>query len=961
MGAEKKSLKLYSLNRQDLIAAAVAQTNEGIAISDMEGNILFVNEAFTEMHGYEIDELHGKNLTIFHTPDQLESVRNANETLINNGFFKGEIWHVHKDGTVFPTLMNNSLLVDENDQPIGLIGTVSDITETKKNQQKLLESEERFRSLYENATIGIYRTTPAGDILLANPALVEMLGYDSFAELRQRNLESNGFHYDSPRSKFREMLEQKGVVRGVESAWIKNNNEIVYVRESARSILDEEGKTRYFEGMVEDISSRKIAEDLLEDSEKKYRLIAQNSRDVIFTLDLDLKLGYISPSVEILTGYTDEEFMSMPVNKLVPPESQKIIYQSLRVFRRAQLESSGEKVFQRRELEILRKDGSAIWAEIIGSVVWDENGKYLSINGVARDITKRKKAELALHRSDAILHAVSYSAGLFISSGENDADFEEALRTLGESTDSHRAYILECSDDIEHHQYLKPLFKWVDKEFSADSENTLLKMNFSKAPFKSWKEKFSRNDSISGPVKRFPGDQREFFQKARIKSLALIPIYVGSDWWGILGFDDCQQERDWTRKEMEALTAAAKTIGAVIQRNWALEERKKLEEKIRQSKKLESLGILASGIAHDFNNLLQAIVGNTDLMLMELPDQSVIGEYIEEINQSVKQASKLTDQMLVYSGKAGYNVESVNLTDKIVPLKKFLRAVIPPQVNLSFNLDQQIPRCEIDADFIEQLIASLVTNAFEALPDEKGEIQVTTGKMYCGQEYFFDAYLGEDLPEGEYVFLEVKDNGCGMEPETLNRIFDPFFTTKFAGRGMGLAAVFGIARSQNSAIKVHTEPDKGSTFRVLFPVSTQSAEQEKSRYYSPVELTSSGTVILADTVESHRNIGKRMLERLGFSVFAESDAEEVQNILNRGSEDISLIIIDLSSVKTDRIQYLRQLKNAWPNIRIIISSELDEDELEGEAGLLEEVYSISKPFRLSQLQSLLEKIESDTA
>ncbi|MBC8276697.1 MAG: PAS domain S-box protein, partial [FCB group bacterium] len=403
MDAEKISLKLYSRNRQALIEAAVSQTNDGIAIADLEGNLLFINEAFAEMHGYEIDELDGKNLTIFHTPDQLESVRQANEKILNDGYFKGEIWHVHKNGNVFPTLMNNSLMIDEDNKPIGMIGTAADISEAKINQQKLLESEERFRSLYENATIGIYRTTPEGEILLANPALVEMLGYGSFEELRKRNLETNGFQYDYPRMNFREMLEEKGVVRGLESAWIKKNNDIVYVRESARIIFSDTGIPRYYEGVVEDISSRKVAESLLMESEKKYRLIAQNARDVIFTADLNLKLDYISPSVEILTGYTDDEIKNVPVTKLVPSRTLKVIYQVMRKFRNAVGDAPGDRIFEQKELEILRKDGSAIWAEIIGSAVWDENGKFLCINGVARDITKRKNAELALHRSEAIL------------------------------------------------------------------------------------------------------------------------------------------------------------------------------------------------------------------------------------------------------------------------------------------------------------------------------------------------------------------------------------------------------------------------------------------------------------------------------------------------------------------------------------------------------------------------------
>jgi two-component system, cell cycle sensor histidine kinase and response regulator CckA len=384
-------------------------------------------------------------------------------------------------------------------------------------------------------------------------------------------------------------------------------------------------------------------------------------------------------------------------------------------------------------------------------------------------------------------------------------------------------------------------------------------------------------------------------------------------------------------------------------------ERLKFLSQIRQSQKLESLGVLAGGIAHEFNNLLMAVLGHADLLLDALPASSGARDDLAEIQRAAQRATELCKQMLAYSGKGRFVIRAVELQQLVEEMQPLLRVSISANATLKLGFSANVPRVDADASQIRQVIMSLVVNASEALGERPGVITISGGAMDCDRAYLSESWLDEQLPEGTYVFIQVADTGAGMDAETRLRIFDPFFTTKFTGRGLGLAAVLGIVRGHRGAIKVYSEPGRGTTFRVLFPACARAPAGVASSAAGGV-CEPQGTVLLVDDDESVRAVGRKMLERIGFAVVTASDgAEAIARFRERGG-DISCAIVDLTMPHVDGAETFRELRRMRPDVRVILSSGYNEQDVtqrfagKGLAGF------IQKPYQLATLVAVLSDV-----
>ncbi|MEI6305206.1 MAG: response regulator [Deltaproteobacteria bacterium] len=242
-----------------------------------------------------------------------------------------------------------------------------------------------------------------------------------------------------------------------------------------------------------------------------------------------------------------------------------------------------------------------------------------------------------------------------------------------------------------------------------------------------------------------------------------------------------------------------------------------LERRLLNAQKLESLGVLAGGVAHNFNNILTAIIGNTDLALNLLPPDSPVKEYLKIIENSAFRAAGIAKQMMDCAGKGGFKIDPININLMLDGMREMLQFTVPEGVAVCFMLDGQLPYIKADSEQMRQIVTNLVINAVEAMENREGSITISTGTMECDHAYLLDCWYDTGVEAGRYVFLEIADTGCGMDREIIAKLFDPFFSTKFIGRGLGMAAVFGIVRSHKGAIHITSTPGAGSTFRILFP------------------------------------------------------------------------------------------------------------------------------------------------
>ena len=384
----------------------------------------------------------------------------------------------------------------------------------------------------------------------------------------------------------------------------------------------------------------------------------------------------------------------------------------------------------------------------------------------------------------------------------------------------------------------------------------------------------------------------------------------------------------------------------ITERKSAENKRLQLERQMQETQKLESLGVLAGGIAHDFNNLLTVILGNASLALDELPPTSAACDSLKAIEHTALRAAELCRQMLAYSGKGRFVIESIQLGALIRDMVSLLKASISKKAILHLNLAEPLPPLRGDPSQIRQIIMNLVINASEALGEHAGAITLSTGLLDESPESLAGIHWGEPLAEGPYVWLEVADTGCGMDPETRRRIFEPFFTTKFTGRGLGLSAVLGIVRGHRGALTVQSEPGKGATFKVLFPAAPQDRPTPpRSGEPKPGLWKGAGTILLVDDEESVRTMGRRMLERIGFQVLTAADGRAALEIYRARRGEIALVLLDLTMPDLDGEETFHELRHIDPNVRVVMSSGYTESEIvprfagQGLTGFLQKPYT----------------------
>ncbi len=391
----------------------------------------------------------------------------------------------------------------------------------------------------------------------------------------------------------------------------------------------------------------------------------------------------------------------------------------------------------------------------------------------------------------------------------------------------------------------------------------------------------------------------------------------------------------------------------VSERIEAEQERRKLQAQMEHNQRLESLGVLAGGIAHDFNNILAAIMGNAAMASLELDNRpKSASKYIESIMLSSEKAAELCRQMLAYSGKGSFDVRPINLTTLVEETHRLLEISIPKNVSLKLDLDKALPSIEADGAQMQQIVMNLVINASDAIAEKLGTIRVQTGVMQVDNAYLTSTYLDDDLAEGDYVYLDVADTGCGMDRQTQAGIFEPFFTTKPTGRGLGMSAVLGIIRSHYGAIKIDSKVGEGTTFRIVLPVSISNQSDLSSESSDEAEqMRCLGTVLLVDDDEDVRTMEAQILESMGFRVLEADDGESAIEVYHQYGKEIAVILLDMAMPNMDGMTCFSELKRMNRDVKVILSSGYSQaDTGEWCAGLSG---FIQKPYRPEMLKNML--------
>jgi PAS domain S-box-containing protein len=400
------------------------------------------------------------------------------------------------------------------------------------------------------------------------------------------------------------------------------------------------------------------------------------------------------------------------------------------------------------------------------------------------------------------------------------------------------------------------------------------------------------------------------------------------------------------------------TARDISERKQAEEDRRRVEQRIQEAQRLESLGLLAGGIAHDFNNILTSILGNIDLAMQDVPRDSTARADLATAVSATHRAADLAQQMLAYSGKGHFAVEALDVADEIQTTTQMLRSSLPRNAELQIHLPDSLPAIQADASQCRQVLMNLVLNAAEALEKQAGLVRVSAGTADSASLDPSRLRPAGSLAPGPCVFIEVTDTGAGIRPEFLGKIFEPFFSTKFTGRGLGLAAVLGIMRGHHGALQVDSHPGKGTTFRVYFPVSDGPVEEPKPppAAIAPPRRPRSGLLLLVDDEANLRETASKLFSRLGYQVLCASSGPQAIQLLRARAGQVQGVVLDLAMPEMDGVETLAELRRIRPDLPVAISSGYAEIDVIQRFKDLHPDGFIQKPYTLEILRDALDRI-----
>jgi two-component system cell cycle sensor histidine kinase/response regulator CckA len=380
-----------------------------------------------------------------------------------------------------------------------------------------------------------------------------------------------------------------------------------------------------------------------------------------------------------------------------------------------------------------------------------------------------------------------------------------------------------------------------------------------------------------------------------------------------------------------------------------------IERRLLETQKLESVGLLAGGIAHDFNNLLAGVLGNANLARLKLGEESSVTDHLIKIETGISRAADLCQQMLAYSGRGQLVIGTVDLTELVRDTLPLLQGTISSQTTIRLDLSPEPTLVLADTTQLRQIAMNLIINASDALGEAGGEIFIATGRRWIDRAFLSTARFGERIPPGDYVFMEIRDTGCGMSPTTISKVFDPFFTTKFSGRGLGLSAVLGIVRGHGGALRVESALSRGSTFTLILPVTAKPlARVSNPPFDQPWH--GEGRVLVIDDEAPVREVASELIRSFGFEVVAAVGGNDGINLFRVDPAGFSAVLLDLTMPGMNGQETLAILRSIDPDVRVILASGYGSHDHTPDLSAGDAPLFLQKPFTRSQLEQKLKEI-----
>jgi PAS domain S-box-containing protein len=902
-----------------------------VLATDAAGCVTRMNAIAEKLTGWTLAEAQGRPVAeVFHIINEQTRAPAVIpvERVLATGEIHGLANHtviIARDGTEYPIADSAAPIRGKDGQTLGVVLVFRDVTEEKRAEKAIRESEARYRTLFDSIDEGY--------------CIIEMIFNEQDMPVDYRFLEINPSFEKQTGLRNALGKRMRELAPTHETHWFETYGRIAQTGQPARfqnwaeqlhrwfdvyAFRFGEPKQRQVAIIFDDITERKQAEDALVRSQENLAVTLQSIGDAVLATDAAGRVTRLNPVAEKLTGWTEAEAQGRPVAEIF-----NIIYETTRQPANIPVDkvlATGAIQGLANHTVVIARDGTEHPIADSAAPIRDKTGKIIGVVLVFRDVTAERAVELSLLESERRLRALNEELEQRVAQRAAELQESERLgRAALDALDAHVAVLDEHGTILATNQ----AWQFFASKNGLSSEQAGMGINY-----------LATCAPDAGPVPESAGKIAHGIRE----------VIAGRKREFSMEYDcHSPKEKRWFLCRVTRFAGIGPTRVVVAHEN--ITHMKELERQQFRAQRMESLGTLAGGVAHDLNNALAPILMGVELLKEQYPNAT---DMITMVENSAKRGADMVRQLLTFAKGAEGKRVSLQVRHLVREIEKIITSTFPKNIQVETNCATDMPPVLGDATQLHQVILNLCVNARDAMPNG-GTITIVA------QALMVDAVYASTAPEanpGKYLRLQISDTGTGIPPEIIDRIFDPFFTTKSPdkGTGLGLSNVLGIVKGHGGFIKVYSQPGQGSTFAIHLPADAKTADTEHlvrpaGNFHGRGEI-----ILFVDDEPAVRDVAQSVLKHLNFRPLTAADGSEGLLEAMDHRTEISAIIADLHMPHMDGLAFVRALRRVLPDIPVIMASGRMDPKVRDELLTLNVKTFLDKPFTEIQLATVLQEI-----